>query len=72
MLRADENRLRQVQLGILDESTFGQLSTNSAYRLPFFTEWWETNAYAWAEDFQRLVEREFLPLAGTYPLPDER
>ena len=68
-LRADENRLRQVQLGILDESTFGQLSSNSAYRLPFFRRWWETNGYAFAEDFQALVEREFVPLSRTEPIP---
>ena len=68
-LRADENRFRQMELGILDESTFGQLSSNNAYRLPFFAAWWSTNAFTFAEDFQILVEREFLPLSGTFPLP---
>jgi hypothetical protein len=71
-LRADENRFRQVQLGILDESTFGQLSSNTAYRLPFFAEWWSTNGFTFEEDFQTVVEREFLPLSGTTPLPSAR
>lgn len=43
-LRADENRFREVQLNIVDESTFRQLGSNSAYGLPYLDEWWATNA----------------------------
>ncbi|UCC24534.1 MAG: hypothetical protein JSU98_12440 [Gemmatimonadales bacterium] len=67
-LRADENRFRQVQIGILDESTFGQLSSNAAYRLPYFAEFWARSGPTFAEDFQRLVAREFLPLGEARPL----
>ncbi len=69
-LRADENRLRQVELGILDPSTFGQLSSNMAYRLPYFREWWTENGGDYATDFQELVNREFLPLSQ--PPSEER
>ena len=69
-LRADENRFRQVQLGILEESNFDQLSSNAAYRLPYFAEWWPSRRFTFAEDFQRIVEREFLPLSKNNPLPN--
>ena len=71
-LRADENRFRQVQLGILDESIFGQLSSNTVYRLAFFKDWWERGGYAYAEDFREVVEREFVPLSQVEPLPQLR
>lgn len=61
-LRADENRFRQVQIGTLEPSTFGQLSNNLAYRLPYFAEWWGRRGSEFAADFRELVEREFLPL----------
>ena len=61
-LRADENRLRQVEIGILDESTFGQLSSNTAYRLPYFKDFWAREGYAFSDDFRHLVETQFLPL----------
>ena len=62
-LRADENRYRQIQLGTLDASTFGQLSSNGAYRLRFFAYWWATYGEQYSVDFQEVVEREFLPLS---------
>jgi hypothetical protein len=62
-LRADENRLRQMQLGTLERATFGQLSNNQAYRLPYFAEWWALRGSEWAPDFQALVVEEFLPLS---------
>ena len=62
-LRADENRMRQVELGILDASTFQQLSNHAAYRLPYFAEYWARNGGDFPVDFQELVEREFLPLS---------
>ncbi len=64
-LRADENRFRQVELGILDESNFLQLSNHSAYRTTYFAEYWATRGGEYAADFQEIVEREFLPLSGT-------
>ena len=66
-LRADENRLRQVELGTLDRGTFGQLSNNQAYRLPYFAEWWEERRSEWAPDLQDLVDEEFLPLGDVPP-----
>ena len=62
-LRADENRMRQVDLGILDASTFQQLSNHKAYRLPYFADYWALNGDEFPEDLQELVEREFLPLS---------
>ncbi len=69
-LRADENRFRQVQLGILDESNFLQLSNHAAYRTPYFAEYWAEGGGDYAEDYQQLVERAFLPLSQ--PLVAER
>ena len=62
-LRADENRFRQVELGILDAANFQQLSNHRAYQFPAFLEYWERTGDQYAEDFQALVENEFLPLA---------
>jgi hypothetical protein len=62
-LRADENRFRQVELGILDASTFQQLSNHAAYRMPYFAEYWVLRGDDFAADFQELVVREFLPLS---------
>ena len=62
-LRADENRFRQVELGILDASTFQQLSNHAAYRTPYFAEYWAVRGDWYAADFQELVIREFLPLS---------
>jgi len=62
-LRADENRFRQVELGILDASTFQQLSNHAAYRLPYFAEYWARNSDMYSADFQEIVVREFLPLS---------
>ena len=64
-LRADENRFRQVELGLLEESTFSELGNNGVYRLPFFAEFWDLRRSEFAEDFRQVVEREFLPLSGT-------
>ncbi len=62
-LRADENRMRQVELGILDASTFQQLSNHKAYRLPYFADYWAHSGDEFPDDLQELVEREFLPLS---------
>ena len=62
-LRADENRFRQVQLGILDASTIQQLSNHAAYRLPYFAEYWDQNGGNFAPDFQEFVVQEYLPLS---------
>ena len=70
-LRADENRMRQVELGILDASTFNQLSNHKAYRLPYFAEYWADNGNEFPDDLQELVEREFLPLSQEVISVDE-
>jgi len=64
-LRADENRFRQVELGILDASIFTQVSNHVAYRFPFFARYWALSGSTYSADFQRVVEREFLPLSQT-------
>ena len=51
-LRADENRFRQVELGILDASTFQQLSNHAAYRVPYFAEYWTQRGGDYSADFQ--------------------
>ncbi len=70
-LRADENRFRQVELGILDASTFQQLSNHSAYRVPHFAEYWARRGDHFAADFQELVIREFLPLSQSVSAEDQ-
>jgi hypothetical protein len=70
-LRADENRFRQVELGILDVSTFQQLSNHEAYRMPHFAEYWALRGNVYAADFQALVVREFLPLSRTATTDDQ-
>ena len=62
-LRADENRFRQVELGILEASTFQQLSNHQAYRLPHFAEYWDLRGGDFAPDFQEFVVQEYLPLS---------
>jgi len=62
-LRADENRFRQVELGILDPSTYLHLSTHGAYRTPYFAEYWAQSKHVYAADFQQFVTREYLPLS---------
>ena len=62
-LRADENRFRQVELGILDASVFQQMSIHGAYRLPYFAEYWARSSHIYLADFQEVVVREFLPLS---------
>ena len=62
-LRADENRFRQIELGILEQSNIAQLGNNLAYRLPFFREWWTRDGSLFAKDFQAFVEQEYLPLS---------
>ncbi len=64
-LRADENRFRQVQLGTLEESTYGELGNNRIYRFPFFAWWWARNGDQYPDDFREVVEREFLPLSSS-------
>jgi hypothetical protein len=69
-LRADENRFRQVQLGILDASTFLQLSNHAAYRTPYFAQYWAERGSNFAADFQEVVRREFLPLSQSAATED--
>ena len=62
-LRADENRFRQAELGILGSLTFLQLSNHAAYRTPYFAEYWARSSEIYAADFQDFVTREYLPLS---------
>jgi hypothetical protein len=62
-LRADENRFRQVELGILDAASFLQLSNHAAYRTSYFADYWASRGDDYASDFQEIVEQEFLPLS---------
>lgn len=62
-LRADENRFRQVELGILGPSFILQLSNHAAYRSPHFAEYWARSGKNYAADFQDFVTREYLPLS---------
>ena len=62
-LRADENRFRQAELGILDTKNFLQLSNHAAYRTPYFAEYWARSSNIYAADFRDFVTREYLPLS---------
>ena len=70
-LRADENRFRQVELEILEPSTFQQLSNHAAYRLPYFADYWDRSGGVFAPDFQEFVVQEFLPLSQSVIAKDQ-
>ena len=70
-LRADENRFRQVELGILDASSFQQLSNHQIYRTPYFADYWARRRDVYAADFQSLVTREYLPLSEPATADDQ-
>lgn len=62
-LRADVNRFRQVELGILGPLNVLQPSNHAAYRTPHFAEYWARSSNMYAADFQEFVTREYLPLS---------
>lgn len=62
-LRADENRFRQIKLGIVKEDNLGQLSNHRAYRFPYFKTYWEARRMEFSEDFRVFVDKEYLPLS---------
>ena len=62
-LRADENRFRQIKLGLVDGDNLGQLSNHRAYRFPYFGIYWEARRLEFSEDFRVFVDEEYLPLS---------
>ena len=70
-LRADENRFRQVELGILDAKNFLQLSNHAAYRTPHFAEYWARSSNIYAADFRDFVTRKYLPLSQPLIVEDQ-
>ena len=62
-MRVTENRFRQFQLGILDESTLQEIGGHApAFRNPFFKEWWPTRRFQFSPDFVEYVESALLTL----------
>ncbi len=59
-LRITENRLRQVEVGILDEDALEQLGgVGSMYRTPYFQQWWDENKARFAADFVEFMGDQY-------------
>lgn len=64
-VRITENRFRQMQMGVIDESDLGAgggVSNPSWFRSPHFLEWWGSadRTESWAPDFLEFFETEVL------------
>ena len=65
LMRIQQNRYLQSQLGVLDLETLlfvgGQ---GSAYSLPFFGEYWAEDGHQYPAEFRRFVESVLLPASS--------
>ena len=62
VMRMDENRYRQAQLGTVNAEVLGQLGGNAVtYSHPFFGMYWENARDYYAEDFALWVDENLLP-----------
>lgn len=64
-VRITENRFRQMEMGVIDESDLGAgggVSNPNWFRSPHFLEWWESadRTESWAPDFLEFFETEVL------------
>jgi hypothetical protein len=63
LMRVQQNRFYQVQLGILDESEVLAIGgRGGAYRHPYFDEFWASVHGAYPLEFVAYIEAEILPL----------
>ena len=64
VMRHTENRFRQYELGMLEESDLTGLGTQgNLFRNPYFGVWWSGRSDRYPQDFAEYVERELLPLS---------
>lgn len=66
-VRITENRFRQMQMGVIDNSDLGiggGTSNAAWFRSPYFLEWWSSadRTQSWAPDFLEFFETEILGL----------
>lgn len=68
IMRIQQNRFLQSQLGVLDLETLlfvgGQ---GGAYSLPFFAEYWAEDGHQYPPEFRSFVESVLLPAGGDSP-----
>lgn len=68
IMRIQENRYLQSQLGVLDlKSLLFVGGKGGAYRLPFFAEYWAEDRDQYPAEFREFVESELLPHGGGSP-----
>ena len=64
LMRLQQNRFQQLELGVLDEETIFQVGgRGGAYRTPCFTKYWAEYGENFPLEFQDFLEQEVLPLA---------
>jgi hypothetical protein len=65
LMRIQQNRFQQLQLGVLDENTVFQVGGRGrGYRSPFFREYWAETEGNYPVEFQNFVKDEILPLSA--------
>lgn len=65
LMRIQQNRFQQLQLGVLDEETLFQVGGRGrGYRSPFFREYWAERESTYPTEFQEFVKQEILPLSA--------
>jgi hypothetical protein len=68
IMRLQQNRYLQSQLGVLDLNTLLFVGgRGGAYDLPFFAEYWAEDRDQYPPEFQDFVESELLPRKGGSP-----
>ena len=70
IMRIQQDRFQQYQLGILDEETVFQVGGRGrGYRSLFFAEFWEERKETYPVEFRQFMEREILPLSAGFEDP---
>ena len=68
IMRVQQNRYLQSQLGVLDlETLLFAGGRGGAYALPFFAEYWAEDGHQYPAEFQDFVESVLLPQSGGSP-----
>lgn len=65
LMRLQQDRFLQSQLGVIDEQTLlGLGGQGQAYWSPYFASYWAARRDSYPADFREYIEREVLPLSG--------
>ncbi|MDH3208685.1 MAG: hypothetical protein OEO79_18950 [Gemmatimonadota bacterium] len=77
LMRIQENRFLQVELGTVDSRALEQFgATSVAYQHPYFAQYWAGSSGGATPEFRAFVEESLLPLVRdslptpTMPLPE--